>query len=203
MIRSQDRRTLRAELRARRRALTPAQRMQAAAGVAASLERLPEALVDERIGGYWAVDGEVPLLQVVAGLRRRGQRFYLPRVGPARRLRFAEWRAGVELAPNRYGIPEPICADDDLLAPGLLDVVLVPLLGFDREGHRLGAGGGYYDASFAFLRDRSGPDQPLLVGVGYAMQELDALPSETWDVHLDYVATEHELIACWPEPAAS
>jgi 5-formyltetrahydrofolate cyclo-ligase len=72
----------------------------------------------------------------------------------------------------------------------------VPLLGFDRHGHRLGFGGGYYDRSFAFLRDLERPSKPLLVGIGYASQEIDSLAPEDWDVRLDYVATERELIDC-------
>jgi 5-formyltetrahydrofolate cyclo-ligase len=99
----------------------------------------------------------------------------------------------MDIATNRLGIPEP--ADTDAsLAPDALDVVLVPLLGFDRRGHRLGFGGGYYDRSFAFLRDVERPAKPLLVGIGYALQEVERVPHEDWDVPLDYVATERELI---------
>ena len=114
---------------------------------------------------------------------------------------FVEWRSGADLEANRYGIPEAVCTEDDLIAPADVDIVLLPLLGFDRQGHRIGYGGGYYDASFAFLRDRHEPGRPLLVGVGYAAQQLDAIASEAWDVHLDYVATEKELIHCWAERA--
>ena len=108
-------------------------------------------------------------------MRARGQVWYLPVIDAQRHLRFAPWRAGVAIETNRFGIPEPACAAADLLAPQQLDVVLLPLLGFDRSGHRLGIGGGYYDRSFAFLRDRRGVAQPLLVGVGYASQEVAAL----------------------------
>jgi 5-formyltetrahydrofolate cyclo-ligase len=72
----------------------------------------------------------------------------------------------------------------------------VPLVAFDRRGNRLGFGGGYYDASFAFLRDAERPASPILVGIGYAFQEVDALATEPWDIRMDYVATERELIDC-------
>jgi 5-formyltetrahydrofolate cyclo-ligase len=75
-------------------------------------------------------------------------------------------------------------------------VILLPLLAFDRAGHRLGTGGGWYDTSLAYLRDATRPATPLLVGVGYAFQEVDAVPPEPWDVDLDYIATDAELIAC-------
>ena len=79
-----------------------------------------------------------------------------------------------------------------------IDLVLVPLLGFDRRGNRLGAGAGYYDRSFAFLKEKPRPAQPLLVGIGYHFQELPQLTPQPWDVALDFVATDRELIECAP-----
>ncbi len=161
-----------------------------------SLEQLPAFLTDKRIGGYWAVAGELPLAALIQGLRARGQIYHLPVVDAKRQLRFAAWQPGGSIEMNRYGIPEPVCAAADLIAPEQLDVVLLPLLGFDRNGHRLGFGGGYYDRSFAFLRERKAPAKPILVGVAYAMQEVAAIEAMPWDVHLDYVVTEQALIAC-------
>jgi len=189
---------LRAQMRERRAGLNAAERMAAANGVAASLEQLPEFLVDRRIGGYWAVGGEVPLLAAVARLNARGQQYYLPIVGDDRRLRFAPLKPNADMRVNRYGIPEPEHAVADLLAPQDIDLVLLPLTAFDRCGRRLGMGGGYYDRSFAFLRDVSRPAPPLLVGIGYAFQEVATLPAQDWDVALDFIATEKELIDCTP-----
>ncbi|MEO8010487.1 MAG: 5-formyltetrahydrofolate cyclo-ligase [Dokdonella sp.] len=188
---------MRSELRARRRQLSAAERIAAASGVAGSLLQLPEFVTDVQVAGYWAIDGELPLHSVVASLRSRGQHYLLPRVIGPRALRFAQWRPGVALESNRYGIPEPACVDDELLDANQLDVVLLPLLGFDREGHRIGYGGGYYDATFAFLRERTQTAQPVLVGIGYDAQRVEAIVPTPWDVPLDYVATETELIDCW------
>lgn len=198
---SDERRTLRSELRARRAALSASERIAAAQGLLDQVEKIPEFLTDRRIGGYWAVDGELPLAALIQGVRARGQDWHLPVIAAQRQLRFAPWRPGAAIETNRYGIPEPACAAADLLAPQQLDVVLLPLLGFDRSGHRLGFGGGYYDRSFAFLRDRRGVGTPVLVGVGYAAQEVAALDAMPWDVHLDYIATDHELIDLTPPPA--
>lgn len=191
-----ERERLRAQLRAQRERLAPAERIAAAAGVAAALEQLPEFIVDERVAGYWAVGGEVPLHVALAALTARGQTYCLPVLDAAQALRFAPWRQGVALQANRYGIPEPQCSPADLLAPAALDLVLVPLVGFDRSGHRLGTGGGYYDRSFAFLKGVARPAQPILVGIGYSFQELSALPARDWDIQMDFVATERELIGC-------
>ncbi|WP_266158887.1 5-formyltetrahydrofolate cyclo-ligase [Dyella silvatica] len=190
-----QRRELRQQLAERRRALTPQQRIAAAQGLRRSLEQLPEYLTDTRVAGYWACDGELPLNLVMAPLATRGQQFLLPLIGDDRSLRFAPWTSGEDVQPNRYGIPEPV-APREWLAPFQLDLVLVPLLAFDRRGHRLGYGGGYYDRSFSFLREQVRPTEPLLVGIGYDFQELPAIDAESWDVPLDYIATDRELIDC-------
>jgi 5-formyltetrahydrofolate cyclo-ligase len=74
--------------------------------------------------------------------------------------------------------------------------VLVPLVGFDRRGNRLGSGGGWYDRSFAFLRDVPRPARPILVGIGYHFQEVEKLDAQPWDIPMDFIATDRELIAC-------
>lgn len=196
----EDRSGLRKRLRQQRADLAPRERVQAAAAIVAALEQIPEFLVDPRIAGYWAVGGEVPLNIVQMRLVARDQRYFLPRLDADGSLEFAAWQAGAALAPNRFGIPEP-AADAAPCAARELDVVLVPLLGFDRKGNRLGMGAGYYDRTFAWLRDQARPAQPLLVGIGYHFQEVSELAAQPWDVPLDYIATERELIAC-VEPAA-
>lgn len=195
-----NRALLRARMSVRRNELNARQRVAAAAGVLHSLEDLPEFMTDAKVAGYWAVRGELPLNLAVASLSRREQRYFLPVLGEARQLGFAEYREGVALHGNRYGIPEPDVPAETLHTAEEMDVILLPLLAFDRKGHRLGTGGGWYDASLAFLGNEPRPVRPLLVGVGYAFQEIEAVPIEPWDVDLDYVATEAELIACRTDP---
>ena len=182
----------------RRRQLKPAERVAAAQGLRQSLEQLPEFLTDTHVAGYWATGGELPLNMAIAPMAERGQTFYLPIVtksGGKRRLTFAPWTTGEDVETNEMGIPEPKAAER-IIEASALDLVLVPLLGFDRRGTRLGFGGGYYDRSFEFLRGQKRPAQPLLVGVAYAFQELDSIETAEWDISLDYVATDKELIDC-------
>jgi 5-formyltetrahydrofolate cyclo-ligase len=192
------RRELRQNLAERRRALSPRERIAAAQGLRHSLEQLPEYHTDQRVAGYWAIDGELPLNLAIPPLAARGQQFLLPVLGEGRRLRFAPWSAGEDVRPNRYGIPEP-AEPREWLEPFQLDLVLVPLLAFDRQGQRLGYGGGFYDRSFAFLKEQARPTEPLLVGVAYAFQELEQIEAEPWDVPLDLIATDRELIDCHPD----
>ncbi len=179
---------LRRDLRARRAALTPGLRLAAADAVARHLGEQPPLREPGYVGGYWAVNGELPLHAVQLRLAP-GQVWCLPLVQPDGGLRFAPWRAGDPMQPNRYGIPEPVMAPESTLAPEQLQWALLPLLGFDRSGGRLGMGGGYYDRAFAFRRQASAP--PLLVGVGYGFQELGGIQAQDWDVPLDAIVTEH------------
>lgn len=192
---------LRARMSVRRNELDARQRVAAAAGVLHSLEALPEFRTARNVAGYWAVRGELPLNLVVAALTRRGQHYFLPVLGHARQLQFAEYRDGTAIASNRVGIPEPQADVSERCTARDLDLIVLPLLAFDRAGHRLGTGGGWYDTSLAFVRTAARPARPLLVGAGYAFQEAPAIPVEPWDVPLDCVATDAELIVCGPSAA--
>jgi len=192
-----DRSGLRQRLRELRTRMSARERALAAAALAATLEQLPEFLVDSRIAGYWAVRGEMPLHAAFASARSRAQTWCLPILGDSGTLRFAPWQTGDALAGNRFGIPEPDVSPAMQIAATDMDVVLVPLVGFDRCGNRLGSGGGWYDRSFAFLREAGHrPARPLLVGIGYHFQEVAKLDAESWDVRMDFIATDKELIDC-------
>lgn len=108
------------------------------------------------------------------------------------RLLFAPWDDSSDWEENRYGIPEPLCRHRDLLTPRQLDVVVVPLVAFDDSLNRLGMGGGYYDRTFAFRKRAGALRRPLLIGVAYSFQRVDALQAQSWDVPLDVVITEKE-----------
>lgn len=185
---------LRTRLREAREKLGAAERIGAAQAVLASLESLPEFLVNTAIAGYWAVRGEVPLNLVYARTRSREQTYHLPILTEHKALIFAPWQNGDGVTINRYGISEPNAAK--AVDASLLELILVPLLGFDRRGNRLGSGAGYYDRTFAFLKNQTRPAQPLLVGIGYHFQEVATMTPNDWDVPMDFIATDRELIDC-------
>lgn len=189
--RDDPRRDLRRELKARRTALGAAERIAAAEGLARQLAQLPEMSRPGYLAGYWAVGGEISLHAVMTRLAE-GVVYCLPCLREDGGLGFAPWRPGDPLAANRFGIPEPDVARSSLLEPEALSVVLMPLLGFSRDGTRLGMGGGWYDRSFAFRRTRPAP--PLLIAVGYAIQECSGLAAEDWDVRPDLLVTERETL---------
>lgn len=181
--------SLRKTLRAARRAQPRAFRDQAAIAAAAALAGSAVARNARRIAAFAAVDAELDPGPFVAAARETGRQIFLPVLGPRPgSLSFVRAEAGDLLEPNRYGIPEP--------RPGVtvhaqfLDLVLVPLVGFDDAGNRLGMGAGYYDRTFAFRRGRRLWFGPRLIGFAYECQRLDTLPEMPWDVPLDGVVTE-------------
>ena len=188
---AQAKRDLRVALRRQRLALPPAQRMAAAECIANFLLADPAFPSSGYIAGYWAMGGELPLhvLQMRLGAARV---WCLPCIQEDGSLQFTPWAPGDDLVSNRFGIPEPTLSSTSRLPASAMAAVLLPLLGFTRAGQRLGMGGGYYDRSLAFRVDEPAP--PLLVGVGYSFQELDTLPVDPWDVTLDAVVTERELM---------
>ena len=150
------------------------------------------------VGGYWAVGGEVPLHAVQLRLAP-GQAWCLPIVQEDGGLRFGPWRAGDPLRNNRFGIPEPDLAPASLLDPSQLTMAVMPLVGFDAFGQRLGMGGGWYDRTFAFRHERLAP--PYLVGAAFDVQRVESLTGAAWDVAVDAVCTETTFIDCRKIPA--
>jgi 5-formyltetrahydrofolate cyclo-ligase len=150
-----------------------------------------------RIAGYWACDGELDPMPLLESAWAASKDVYLPVLvdAPPKSLQFAPYRPGLPLRRNRFDIPEPDVPPSKWLQPAWLDLVLTPVVVFDSTGTRLGMGGGFYDRSFAFLRDLDYRGQrPLLLGLGYEFQKAsEHLVRQSWDVSLDAVATEEAL----------
>ena len=189
------RRQLRTVLAARRRSVPSHERAQAARRVAHSVDRALYLRANWRIAVYAALPEELDTAPLIALLSRRGCRIYLPRIDrrrASRAMQFVEMRG--PLQHNRLGIAEP--RTGAVLGARWLDVVFLPLLGFDRHGLRLGTGGGYYDRAFAFRRWRSAWHAPRLVGLAYAFQQVERIAPASHDVLMDAVVTDEGIIRC-------
>jgi 5-formyltetrahydrofolate cyclo-ligase len=184
---SPDRKALRRALRQRRRDLPRPYRIAAAERLASVLARRPEFVSADNLAVYLAADGEIDAQRVIERAWATGKRVYLPVLQAGNRLRFVEYRRSARLRRNRFGIPEPVVKR--LRAAKSLDLVLMPLVGFDAAGGRLGMGGGFYDRTFAFLRE-AGKRRPALVGLAFDFQQVESLPVEPWDVPMAGVATD-------------
>lgn len=181
---------LRQELRAARRELPNPARAEAAQQLALHISRLPEWQTFHSIALYLATDGEIETSVISELALAAGKGVYLPVVAQGGTLEFARWSGtseGTQL--NQYGIREPD-AHSPRIATEALDCICLPLVGWSTNGSRLGMGGGYYDRTLA---DAAGT---IKIGLGFELQRQDTLPRESWDVRLDFVATETNLYSC-------
>ncbi len=191
----QARAALRADLRRARRSISGAERARCARRVTLFADRTGLLHPALRIGLYLALPEELDTAALLALARRRGCRIFLPRIDAApdsRSMQFVGY--GARVRHNRFGIPEPRGAA--LPSARLLDVLFVPLVGFDRRGNRLGMGGGYYDRALAFTHASAPGARPLLVGLAYALQQFDRIERAAHDVPLDMVITERAIVHC-------
>jgi 5-formyltetrahydrofolate cyclo-ligase len=182
---------LRRILRARRRALTGNERTRAQSQLTRAIRNLHTYRRAKHIAVYFAVDGEADLSELIAATARRGVSVYAPQLADER-LTFRALDADTALTTNRYGIPEP--GDGAPIDARSLDLVLTPLVGFDRSGARLGMGKGYYDRTFEFLKFRRTWIKPKLLGIGFTFQEVPRLDSAPWDIGLWGVVTDADTI---------
>jgi len=184
----QEKSFLRQHLREKRRALAPAAKSEAAAAIAGLAGTLPGWDGAQHIALYWPNDGELDPRLLANRCRNEQRHLYLPTLCEDNRLLFRRWDANTRLLPNRFGIPEPASCSPQRNAAEI-NVIFIPLVGWRRDGYRLGMGGGFYDRTLAGLTG------PLLVGLGFGCQEIShGTAAEPWDVALDYVLTEAGLI---------
>ncbi len=194
-----DRQSIRAAIRQQRQQLTAAENQAASQQLSNHLANTPLFLRSQHIAVYVANDGEIDPLPLVKQGQALNKRFYLP-VLTADKLDFRHYQLDAPMTLNHCGIPEPHEDHSHTHPITELDLVLLPLVAFDGRGNRLGMGAGYYDKSFAFLNapertartaTRSLP--PVLLGLAYDFQQVDAIASQAWDVPLQGIVTESGL----------
>ena len=187
--------SLRQQLRQRRRQLDYFQQQHAARRLTRRLSRSLRWQGSKRIAFYLPIDGELDPGMLLKLALKQGKHCYLPVLHPLHpnRMLFIRYQPGNRLHYNRWGIAEPVPAAGRTICSRYLQLALVPLTGFDRNGNRLGMGKGFYDRAFAF---RNGSRRrPVLVGLAHTCQEVTGgLKSAAWDVKMDAICTPSEMI---------
>lgn len=188
-----EKRQFRRTLRQRRRQLDRHRQIQATRGLFRRLKGHPAFLNSHTIAFYRAGDGEIDPFPLLYHARRLGKHCYLPvmRKDGVDKLLFIRYRPGDRLHRSSLYVREPALNLYKARPPWALDLVLVPLVGFDAECNRLGMGKGYYDRTFAMASKR--PWSPLLVGVAHECQRVETLSPDEWDVPLDAVVTPERV----------
>lgn len=191
---------LRRELRQARNALTASQQQQAADAVATQLLTTPFISKTGSLALYLPNDGEISLTPFVQKIKHDHPqvRLALPVLHPFSKgnLLFLHYHDSTRMHTNRFGIDEPVLDCTAVVPPPTLDVILMPLVGFDSDGNRLGMGGGFYDRTLA--NRHTWPTRPGLIGIAHDCQQVDALPVASWDVPLDAIVTPTQIIRPHP-----
>ena len=183
---------LRRQLRATRRALSRSQQQRAARDLYRQLAQHPMFRRARHIALYLPSDGEIDPRPLLRAAQRRGKATYLPVLSawPKTKMVFQRVRAGESLRLNRFEIAEPRSNRHQQRKVWALDLILLPLVGFDAHGGRLGMGGGFYDRSLAYRALRTQPQKPQLVGVAHECQKVERLAMASWDVALAATVTD-------------
>jgi len=190
--------TLRKLLRKKRISLTHIQQQKKSQKIINHVLKSEVFKTAKNIAYYHAVRGEADPANLNIGHKQ--QQFYLPIVVSASKnkqqgLVFSPASLTSQYQLNQFNIPEPICEPSELIQVYELDLLIMPLLGFDRSGNRLGMGGGFYDRSLAYKQQRP-EKRPVLMGFAYDFQEVESLLAEPWDIGLDWIAMESDLFRC-------
>ncbi len=184
-----ERSTLRTRICAQRKALTSKQLHKAE--LALMRHCLPLVNNVKSIAGYKAINGEIAVDALLNTCAEKQATTLLP-IMRGKQLLFAPFNKNTSFITHGFGIDEPDVAEGALWQPMDIEAVLVPLVAFDAQCHRIGMGGGFYDRSFTERRSQQAP--PLLIGVAHACQQQPQVPNDWWDVPLDFVVTDEQVI---------
>ena len=181
------RRLTRRTLIARRRELPRRGKLRCAGAITTALDELTSKLIDQRVGFYWPLNGEVDLMPFMRRTVGKMREAALPVVvGKGQPLEFWRWSVRTKLCDRGlWNIPSPI--ERVVVNP---DVLLVPLVGFDDAGYRLGYGTGYYDRTLAVAPG------PLTIGIGYEMANVTSIYPQPHDIPMDLIVTERRIRWC-------
>ena len=184
--------SLRKTMRAQRRSLSAADHGQRSRLAAKAVARLPMFRAGKRIALYLPFDREIDTAALHAAARRRGVRVFVPVIVDRRHSRMRFYLLHGKTRRGAFGIAVPRCMVRPL-SPRWLDLIVIPLVGVDTAGRRLGMGGGYYDRALEFRRHRRFWPGPHLVGFAFDCQRTESSFADAWDLNLDSLATESGL----------
>ena len=181
--------SLRKKLRAQRRSLSDSDHRQRSVAAAKAIMRLRMFSAGKRVALYLPFDRETDTAALINAAQQRGVRIFVPVISDRRhcRLRFYPLKGQTSLGTFGISVPRQRVRP---VSPQWLNLIVIPLVGVDADGWRLGMGGGYYDRALAFRRRRRCWKGPHLAGLAFECQRTDVRFADAWDVRLNSLATE-------------
>ena len=139
-------------------------------------------IVNKVIGGYYPYNNEIDIMEILKKFERKNNCISLPKIKKNFQMDFYEWSSQDPLVINKYGIPEP--TSNKIVYPNIL---IVPLVAYDKYLNRLGYGGGFYDRYIKKIKKRK---KIFTIGLGYAFQKIKKVPINKYDIKLDFIISE-------------
>jgi len=188
-------RQTRTSIRQQRRSLSANQQRSHQLSVLKHLKQSALLKRHKRFAIYLHGDGELHTDIIIKTLLKMKKQVFLPVLYPyaKNRLWFYPFKADTPLVKNRFNIFEPAVSGKPI-TPSYLDVVLMPLVGFDNKGNRIGMGGGFYDRSFSFTKGNRKTRVPMMIGLAHDLQQCTNIIHQPWDITLDGVITEKKVM---------
>lgn len=189
---------IRREIRQRRNALSSLEQSIASQNTLAHIKQNAQFKKADHIAIYLSVDGELDTRPIINYFWQQGKALYLPVIHPfsSGHLLFLKYDKDTPMVENQYYIHEPKLDKTKVLPISQLDIIFTPLVAFDKQGQRLGMGGGYYDRSLEkWFKHHTGA---LPIGLAHDCQQIDSIPSESWDIPLPVIITPSKVWH-WPQ----
>ena len=179
---------LRQLLRQKRLDINPSDRVKFAKQLLSQAQNIVNFENGQKVALYLPNNGEIDPKYIENFLKNQEISTYLP-VLDDKSLKFA--KIGENFRKNRFGIKEPISTD--IISAEQLDILFMPLVGFDKDKNRMGMGGGFYDRALAFKKEQKTVKKPMLIGLAFDCQEVEQLETQDWDVPLDVIITPSKI----------
>ena len=180
---------LRSQLKAQRNTISAKNIEIASTKATTLLTEMPLYQQANSIAVYLAFGGEINTNGLINSALLNSKNIYLPVIGDKQSLYFAPYTKQCTLKLNQFGINEPICSANEYRPISAFEIVLMPLLGFDKQGNRIGMGAGYYDRALADTTF----GKPVKIGFAYDWQCIDSLEPRPWDIPMDYIVTDQAI----------
>lgn len=187
---------IRSLIRAKRKSLPEELQKNAAEQVFSHIVHLNRFRMSHHIAFYLSAEGEINPELLLKHAHENGKQCFLPVLHSQKinTLCFLPYKPGDDLVANRFGILEPLNDVSKHFPAWQLDLAFLPLVAFDEKRNRLGMGKGYYDRTFSFIK-QDADHKPFLIGLGFQMQQVDGLHTETHDIPLDMIVTEKNILS--------
>lgn len=181
---------LRLQICAQRKALSKAELIDNSHSVFTKLLSLSEFQQAKSVGVYMATNGEIETTEMIEHCWQHKKKVYIPKLLPNFQMHFCEYPPKAKLIENRYNILEP--SQTHPIDSVKLDLILVPMVAFDHQGHRIGMGAGYYDRHFEYQKDNNS-NKPLLIGISHNFQEVSTISAQSWDIAMPIIITNSDI----------